>query len=31
MIVADNIILVFRLSYLAASWGGKDNGVGLVL
>ncbi len=29
MIVADNIILVFRLSYLAASWGGKDNGFGL--
>jgi hypothetical protein len=29
MIVIDNIILVFRLSYLAASWGGKDNGFGL--
>jgi E3 ubiquitin-protein ligase HUWE1 len=29
LIVADKIILVFRLSYLAASWGGKDNGFGL--
>jgi hypothetical protein len=29
MIVADNIICLFRLSYLAASWGGKDNDFGL--
>ncbi len=29
VIVIDNIILVLRLSYLAASWGGKDNGFGL--